>query len=267
MTDGKPVGPIVATPVFTTSHILLGLAAAIIIGLSKTAVPGGGLLATPILAMVVSGRLIAGTTVPLLLVADVIAVYWFGRNARRDVLLPIARSVALGFVAGTLFYVFVGAAGRSFDVVLGVTILVLVALQLLRFVRKSPAVDPSPAITNVVGVTGGFTTFVANAAGPVINTYFVGIGLQKDELIATSAWFYFGVNATKVPVYVGIQTWASGGKFFTANSLRYDLLLAPIVIVAMFVGRWLLHRIAQRTFTIAVLVLAAIASTKLILGL
>ncbi len=251
---------------FTTSHLLLGVVAAAIIGLSKSAVPGGGMLATPLLAMIVSGRLIAGTTLPLLIVADILAVIWFGHHARRDVLGPLVRWVGVGFAAGTLFYVLVGAGGRTLDIVLGASIVILVVLQLVRLLRRSPAVDATPAITGAVGVTGGFTTFVANAAGPVLNTYLVGIGLSKEELIGTSAWFYFGVNVAKVPVYLAIGAWASGGTFFTAESLRFDAVLVPVVLGAMFVGRHLLKRIPQQTFTIIVLVLAAAAATKLLLG-
>jgi uncharacterized protein len=252
--------------VFTTSHLLLGLVAAAIIGLSKSAVPGGGLLATPLLAMVVSGRLIAGTMLPLLIIADVLAVFWFGRRARRDVLGPLVRWVGVGFAAGTLFYVQVGAGGRTLDIVLGASIVILVGLQLARLIRRSPAVEATPAITGAVGVTGGFTTFVANAAGPVLNTYLVGIGLPKEELIGTSAWFYFAVNVAKIPVYLAIGRWASGGAFFTAESLRFDAVLVPVVLASMLIGRQLLSRIPQQTFTIIVLVLAAVAATKLILG-
>ena len=251
---------------FTTGHLLIGAVAAIVIGLSKSAIPGGGLLATPLLALVVSGRLIAGTTLPLLLIADVIAVSWFGHHARRDVLTPLIRSVAVGFAFGTTFYVVVGGGGRTLDVVLGTSIVVLVVLQLIRLVRRSAAVKSTPALAAAVGVTGGFTTFVANAAGPIMNTYLVGIGLPKDELIGTTAWFYFGVNAAKIPVYLAIGKWARGGPFFTASSLGYDAALAPVVIASLFVGRALLARIAQQTFTIVVLVLAAIAAVKLLVG-
>lgn len=251
---------------FTTSHLLIGLVAAVIIGLSKTAIPGGGLLATPLLAMVVSGRLIAGTTLPLLIVADVIAVAWFGRHARRDLLTPLIASVAVGFALGTWFYVAVGAGGRALDLTLGISIIVLVVLQAVRLVRRSAPVEPTPVLTAGVGVTGGFTTFVANAAGPILNTYLVGIGLPKDELIGTSARFYFGVNVSKIPVYLAIGAWAGGGHFFTGESLRYDAVLAPAVIATMFVGRVLLARIAQQTFTLIVLALAALAALKLLVG-
>jgi len=72
----------------------------------------------------------------------------------------------------------------------------------VRIVRQSPP-RPSTTIDAVVyGTAGGFTTFVSNAAGPIINTYLVGLGLDKRQLVGTSAWFYLAVNLAKVPVYV-----------------------------------------------------------------
>lgn len=252
---------------FTTANIALGLVAAIIIGLSKTAVPGGGLLASPILAMVVSGRLIAGTIIPVLLVADFVAVYLVGRSVRRDVLRPLVAPVAAGFALGTVFYVLVGAGGRVLDMMIGATIVFMVLLQVRRLVRKSPPVPATPALSGGVGVIGGFTTFVSNAAGPVMNTYFTGIGLPKADLIATSAWFYLAVNLAKVPVYLGIGQWSAGGPFFTMQTLLFDLAIAPGVFVGVAAGRWLLPRLSQQVFTHIVLVLAAGASVKLLLGL
>jgi uncharacterized protein len=259
-------GRVSVDAVFTTTNLVLGVVAALIIGLSKTAVPGGGLLATPLLASVVSGRLIAGLTIPVLLLADVFAIAWFGRNARRDVLRPMVVPVSLGFVFGTLFYVIVKDGGRILDVVIGGTVLALVLLQLWRLARKSPPVVATPPLVNAVGVSGGFATFVSNAAGPIMNTYFTGIGLPKDQIIGTSAWFYLAVNAAKLPVYLAIGKWSSGGPFFTAESLRFDLAIAPAVIVGVFAGRWMLPRISQQVFTLIVLILAALASVKLLAG-
>jgi uncharacterized protein len=251
---------------FTSSHLIIGFIAALIIGLSKTAIPGGGLLATPLLATVVSGRLIAGTMLPLLLIADVFAVTWFGRHARRDVLRPIVPTVILGFGAGTLFYVLLGSGGRVLDIVIGSTILLLVIIQSARIIRSTPPKPATPQITRVVGATGGFTTFVSNAAGPIMNTYLTGIGLPKEEMVGTSSWFYFGVNFLKVPVYSAIGWFAAGGSFFTSNTLRFDAAVAPGVAAGLLGGRWLLPRIDQRTFNIVVLVLAGIGATKLLIG-
>ena len=95
--------------------------------------------------------------------------------------------------------------------------------------RHDP-VAPTAATAAVYGSSGGFTTFVANAAGPILNTYLVRLGLGKDELVGTSAWFYFAVNVAKVPVYLALGTWSSGGPFFTGKSLAFDAALLPAVL-------------------------------------
>ncbi len=257
----------VAIPMFTPTHLVIGIVAALIIGLSKTAIPGGGLLATPLLATVVSGRLIAGTMLPLLLIADVFAVTWFGKHARRDVLRPIVPTVLLGFAAGTLFYAVLGSGGRALEMVIGSSILLLVIIQSARIIRATPPKPATPQITHIVGATGGFTTFVSNAAGPIMNTYLTGIGLPKEEMVGTSSWFYFGVNFLKVPVYTAIGWFAAGGPFFTSTTLRFDALVAPGVAAGLIGGRWLLPRIQQGTFNSVVLVLAGVGATKLLVGL
>jgi uncharacterized protein len=252
---------------FSVSNLAIGCLAALIIGLSKTAVPGGGLLATPLFAMIVSGRLIAGITLPVLIVADMFAVRWYAQHAKREVLLPLIAPVAVGFLAGVAFFVRVGSGGRTLDVLIGVIVLVMVVIQSYRlFGPKQVTANVGEAallVTNTIGVVGGFTTFVANAAGPVLNTYFTGLGLPKEPLIGTSGVFYFCVNLAKIPVYLLLGIFVSGGLFFTRETLLFDTYMLPAVLTGVFGGRWLLPRIPQRTFSIIVLILAALAAVRL----
>jgi uncharacterized protein len=142
----------------------------------------------------------------------------------------------------------------------------MVSVQLSRMFRPTESTRPAPATTAVVGALGGFTTFVANAAGPVMNTYFTGMRLPKEELIGTSAVFYLAVNVAKVPLYVAIGALFAGGAFFTRDSLLFDLALVPAVLVGVQLGRWLFPRIPQRVFSVIVLVLACIAALRLLVG-
>jgi len=250
--------------VFTVGNLLLGAIAALIVGMSKTAFPGAALVATPIIATIVTGRLIPGTTLPILLAADVFAVTWFSRHARWDLLRPMVWSVSVGFAAGAAFFAIVGSSTRPIEIVIGASVLLMAAIQVWRMYRRSVPVKPTPAAAAVYGSTGGFTTFVANAAGPILNTYLLRLGLSKDELVGTSAWFYFAVNLAKVPVYIALGAWTSGGPFFTKSTLTFDLLLLPAVIIGVFSGRSVLHKLPQRAFTIGVLVLSAAGAIKLL---
>ena len=105
---------------------------------------------------------------------------------------------------------------------------------------------------------------MASAAGPILNTYFVRLGLTKDELVGTSAWFYFSVNAAKFPVYIALGLWTSGGPFFTADTLTFDLLMFPALLVGLLSGRRLLHILSEKAFLTAVLVLSTAGAIKLL---
>jgi uncharacterized membrane protein YfcA len=251
--------------VFTAEALVIGALAAFVVGLSKTAVPGAGLLSVPLIAGVVEGRLIAGASLPLLLVADLFAVSWYSHHTRWDLLRPLAVWVAVGFGFGIAFFVVVGNDVRVIDVAIGLIILVMVAIQLWRMYRRRPPKQATPRDAAAYGSAGGFTTFVSNSAGPVMNTYLVGLGLGKDEQVGTSAWFYFVVNLAKIPFYLALGALTTGGHFFTGESLLWNLCLVPAIVAGVYSGRWLLPRISQDTFVVLVLVLSAAGGIRLLL--
>ena len=250
----------------TAGALAVGWIAALVVGISKTAIPGAALLVTPLVAFVFDGREIPGAALPLLLLADVFAVRWYNRSARWDLLRPLVPWVALGFVAGAAFFIGVGSGGRTLEVVIGTSILVMVAVQVIRLVRRAQPAAPTVAAAGVYGSAGGFTTFVSNNAGPIMNTYLVRLGLGKAELVGTSAWFYFSVNVAKVPIYLALGAWSTGGSFFTRETLLFNLLCAPMIVVGVYVGRALFHHVSQELFLAIVLVLSAAAAVKLLVG-
>jgi uncharacterized membrane protein YfcA len=236
-----------------------------LVGLSKTALPGTGLVATPLIAVFISGRGIPGTILPVLIAADLFAVWWYHQHARWDLLRPMIVSISVGFAAGAAFFAAVGSSTRPIDIVVGVSILLMAALQAWRMVRQQQPAKPTATAAAVYGTTGGFTTFVANAAGPVMNTYLVRLGLGKEAMIGTSTWFYFTVNVAKIPVYLALGEWSSGGRFFTGQRLAFDTALIPALLVGVFGGRRLFNKLPDRAFLIVVLVLSAAGAVKLLL--
>ena len=250
---------------FTTGNLILGSVAALIVGLSKTAFPGAALVATPIIATIVSGRAIAGTTLPILFAGDIFAVIWYGNHTRWDHLKPMIVAVGVGFAAGATFFAVVGSSTRPMEVVIGLCILAIAIMQAWRMRRRIQPVPPTALTAAVYGSSGGFTTFVASAAGPILNTYFIRLGLNKDELVGTSAWFYFAVNFAKFPIYLGLGFWTSGGSFFTGTTLSFDALMFPAVLIGLLSGRRLLHVLSEKAFLTAVLVLSTAGAIKLLL--
>lgn len=255
----------VASPtVFTPAGLLAGAVAALFIGVAKTGLPGAGLVSIPLIALVVDGRLIPGTALPLLLVADLFAVAWYKSHTRWDLLRPLAIAIALGYCAGIGFFIILGSATRLLERSIGIILLFIVLIQLLRTLRVTEPAS-SRAANLAYGVTGGFTTFVANAAGPVINTYLASLGLSKEQFLGTAAWLYFVVNLTKIPFYLALGAWTEGGPFFTLETLAWDGLLIPAIFAGVFAGRVMYRRIPQRGFILAVLGLSAVGALVLVL--
>ena len=249
---------------FTPGNLVLGSLAALIVGLSRTALPGSALIATPIFAAIVTGRAIPGTTLPVLLAGDVFAVSWYRHHARWDLLRPMVAAIAVGFAGGVTFFAVVGSATRPIEIVIGAIILLMAVLQLWRMTHRQPPASPTTAAAIIYGTSGGFTTFVANAAGPVINTYLVRLGLSKDEMLGTAAWFYASVNLAKVPVYLALGVWSEGGHFFTAESVAFDAALLPAMVIGLYGGRSLYRRLPDRAFLIGVIVLSMAGAVKLL---
>ena len=206
---------------FTVGNLILGSIAALIVGLSKTAFPGAALVATPLIATIVTGRLIPGTTLPILFAGDIFAVIWYGHHTRWDLLRPMIIAVSFGFAAGAAFFAIVGSSTRPIDIVIGISIL-LIAVD-------AGLADGPPSMTQSHPPRRRRRSTAARAASPPLSPTLparsstptsCGSGLGKDELVGTSAWFYFAVNVAKFPVYLALGKWSSGGPFITGKSPR-----------------------------------------------
>lgn len=222
------------------------------VGVAKTGVPGLGILVVPLMALAVGeARRSAGWLLPLLCIADVFAVIYWRRHAAAWRLFRLAPWVLPGMAAGALA---LAAPERYLRPALGLIVLGMMAAHLWRQRIQDPAkIDPHPGL---YGVTAGFATTVANAAGPVMNLYLLSQNLPKQEFIATGAWFFFLINLSKLPIYA----WHG---LLTPGSLAADLALAPAVIAGAVAGRKLVDLIPQKLFNALVLVLTAVSAVLL----
>jgi uncharacterized membrane protein YfcA len=109
-----------------------------------------------------------------------------------------------------------------------------------------------------MGLMAGFTTMVANAAGPIMILYLLASGLPKMEFVGTGAWYFLLMNLFKVPFS---YSWG----LINPASLAIDLILAPFAVIGALSGRALIPYINQRLFEGMALGLTFVASLKLLL--
>lgn len=237
-------------------------AGAFVTGLSKTGIAGLGVLAVALFANALPARESTGALLPLLLCADVFGVAFFRKHASWPHLWRLFPWVVIGVVLGYL------TLGRLSNTVvqhmIGIILLVMISLHLWRQNRARDTVGASPDklphtwwFSAITGVLAGFTTMVANAAGPVMILYLLAIGLPKLAFIGTGAWFYMCVNAFKVPFSVNLG-------LITSHSLVMDAFLVIPMLPGALLGPVILKHINQRLFERMALVLTIAAAARLL---
>ncbi len=233
-------------------------AAALVIGLSKTAVPGAGTIAVAIFAAVLPAKQSTGTILLLLIVADLFAVTMYRRHANWRALVRLVPAVIAGVLLGVVFLAFTD--DWWVKRVIGVILLAVIVITLVR--RRMQAVEqagPNRVAAATYGTLGGFTTMVANAAGPVMSMYFFAARFPVKEFLGTAAWFFFLVNLAKVPFSIGLG-------LITVPGLVIDLVLVPLVIVGALAGRWIAGRLNQKLFEQLVVVFTVVGAVYLLVS-
>ncbi len=245
---------------YTTEQYLLAAAAALMVGFSKTGLPGTGILVVPIMALIfASTRESIGLLLPMLIVGDIFAVAYYKRHAQWKQLWRLFPWVAPGMAAGYLLLLW--TRDKSFDLapLLGAIVLALVIVDLLRMRYQWVNMPHQTWFVGGTGTLAGFTTTVGNAAGSIMNIYFLSLDLPKAQFVGTAAWFFMIVNLAKVPIFVH-------NDMITTSSLGFDVLMIPAIAVGAVLGILLLPVLPQKAFNLIVRVLAAVAALKLIIN-
>lgn len=229
-----------------------------LIGISKTGIPGLGILAVALLAVVFPEGKSLGIMLPILMVADVFAVGYFRRRAHWQSLVRLIPATLAGIVIGYFTLDFLEP--MHINRLIGGIALGILVMQALRQkgLLGGEHVPHQWIFACSMGLLAGFATMVANAAGPITIVYLLAMRLDKMRFMGTAAWFYLIVNWVKVPFQANLG-------FISAESLIFNTKLIPAILVGALLGIFVLKRIPQKAFQYVVLVLAAVVGARLLI--
>jgi uncharacterized protein len=236
----------------------LAIAGAAMVGLAKTGIAGLGVLSVAIFATILPARESVGILLVILIVTDFVAVGVYRRDASWPHLIRLFPWAAAGVVIGAV--AFGGMNDALVRSAIGGILVALVILQLLR--RREDHLpqeeNPNRWLVAGTGLAAGFTTMIANAAGPLMILYLLAMRLPKFTFVGTAAWFFLVLNLFKVPFSVALG-------LINPASLGFSFTMVPFAVLGALSGRWVITRMNQRAFERVALLLTLIAGVRMLM--
>jgi uncharacterized membrane protein YfcA len=219
---------------------LAAIPAVALAGLSKGGFGGAmGMLAVPVLALVISPIQAAGIMLPILIVMDGVSLCFYRRLFDRHTLVAMLPASIVGIGVGWLTASYVE---EDFVRLLVGIISIVFALNYWFGDR----LRARPAARNAAkgafwGSLAGFTSFVSHAGAPPFQMYALPLRLDKQVFVGTSVIFFAVTNAVKLVPYFFL------GQFDAAN-LSTAAVLFPFAALMTLVGIWIVRVIDQSLF-------------------
>jgi uncharacterized protein len=219
---------------------LAAVPAVLIFAVSKGGFGGGvGILAVPMLSLVVPPAQAAAILLPLLCFMDLIGVAHYRRHWNRHAMSVMLPGTIAGIVLGSLAFGYLD--DDLVRLILGV-IATAFALHAFRpGAGLAPAREPSTLRGAFWGAVSGFTSTLAHAGGPPANMYLLPLKLNKTIFVGTMIVLFTAVNAIKLIPYSLLG-------LFEARNLLTAVALAPLAAFGMRFGIWLHSRVREALF-------------------
>lgn len=240
---------------YNPAFLVAAIFAVGVAGLSKGGFAGAGIIATPILALVVPPVEAAAIMLPILLVQDAYSLWTYrGTIDRRNIviLLPAAVvGIATGYFLAAYMSEFIISA------IVGV-ISTVFAIRSLFFAKTelAPAKKADVPAGIFWGVIAGFTSMILHAGGPPFQIYVQPQKLERDLFIGTSTLFFAAVNWIKVPPYLMLGE-------LNLDIVKVSLVLTPLALITTYFGVKLVRRFSTESFYKIINVLLLLVGLKM----
>lgn len=244
--------------IFTSLHLntldwSLVILSAVIWGLSKSGIHGISIIAVPLMAYIFGSKPSTGVVLPMLILADLMAVKYYSRHAQWGYLLKLLPWTMVGVILGT--WIGDQLDERSFKKLMATVIVVSVVTMYLWERRKGDRVPDYWWFAAFMGVAAGFTTMVGNLAGGIVTIYLLAMHLPKDQFIGTGAWFFLIINTFKFPFHWFVWNTIS------ASTLALNLSMIPFIALGFILGVYIVGKfndVLYRRFALLMTGLAAV---------
>ncbi len=242
---------------FSIVSIVMLMISAVLIGINKTGMPGLGLVPVLILASAFPARASTGLQLLMIGAADIMAVLYYRRHADWSIVLRLLPWALAGIAVGSFAMRFISDSWMR-PLLAWIILFMVAANYIAKAMKNFDSITGHRGYAAGFGLLAGFTTQVANAAGPIMSLYLLSMRLDKNKYMGSAAWYFLILNWIKIPIFV------AEGRI-TMTSLRADLAMIPFLIIGGLAGIFLLKKISQQVFERVVEVLVVIGALDLLI--
>jgi uncharacterized membrane protein YfcA len=234
------------------------IVAAFCIGFSKTGISSFVMPAIPIIASIFGGKGSTGMILPMLLVGDVFALYYYNRHAEWSNIKKLLPWTLVGLILGVVVGNYV--SDKQFKAFIAIS--VLICLIILIYTEKKGEnlkIPKNAFLYALTGILCGFTSMIGNAAGPIFSVYLLAKGFKKNDFMGTTAWFFFIVNLTKVPLQ--IIFWHN----IPVQTVLLTITIIPAIAIGAILGVVIIKKLNEKLFHMLIIAVTAIAAIRLLI--
>lgn len=231
---------------------LLVMLCSLIWGLSKSGIHGISIIAVPLMAYIFGSKPSTGVVLPMLIIADLMAVRHYSRHALWSYLLKLLPWTLLGILLGT--WIGDHLDEGSFKRLMAVVIVTSVVTMYLWERRRSDRVPDYWWFAAFMGIAAGFTTMVGNLAGGIVTIYLLAMHLPKDQFIGTGAWFFLIINVFKFPMH--LIFWQT----INWHTLSLNLAMTPVIAIGFILGVYIVGKFNDALYRRFAMVMTGLAA-------
>ena len=231
---------------------------AILVGVSKTGISGFLMPVIPIIASVFGGKESTGVILPILVIGDVFAVYYYNRHAKWENIKKLLPWTIIGLLLGVIVGNFIN--DKQFKAVISISVLLcLVALIYTEKKGENIKVPTNKWFYAIAGIATGFTSMIGNAAGPIFSVYLLTMNFKKNDFMGTTAWFFFLVNLAKLPLQ--ILFWHN----ISFKTILLSVGMVPAIALGALLGMLMIKKINEKNFRYIIIIMTFIAAVRLLI--
>jgi uncharacterized protein len=225
---------------------------AVIVGIGKSGLNSISTITVALLAWTFGSKISTGILLPMLIVGDTLAVFYYKRHVEWK---PLFRLIPWALI-GVLIAAWVGKDldEAVFKKIMAVIIIIIVAGMFWLDRNPTFPVPKSLWFSGSMGLATGFTTMIGNQAGGFATMYWMSLRLSKNNFIGTHSWLFLFINIFKLPFH--IFTW----KTIDFNSLSVNLVLLPSLLFGFYTGVYIVKNIQDKHYNRIILWLTALAA-------